>query len=155
MVVNMYGIRFNVPNEYGHILEKILHNITVEEYDWFVEYEDILVEPIIKERNLFDKKVLKGLDFKKEISTGSYYVVFLRLYAFPVGIPITQINSFKDYFNGDCELMIFFTDAIFVDLYAKNEEVVMKIYTTVQEARFAQVEIINEFGGKDNDLLPQ
>ena len=39
----MYGIRFNVPNAYGQILERVLRNVKVEDYDWFIEYEDILV----------------------------------------------------------------------------------------------------------------
>lgn len=151
----MYGIRFNVPNAYGQILERVLRNVKVEDYDWFIEYEDILVEPVTEGKNLFDEKVLTGVDFKRQIRTGSYYVVFLRLYAFPAGAKITPINSFKEYFSSDCELMIFFTDAIFVDLYAKKEDFLEKICWTAQEECFTEMEFIDEFGGKDNDLLPQ
>ena len=151
----MYGIRFNVPNAYGQILERVLRNVKVEDYDWFIEYEDILVEPVTEEKNLFDAQVLTGVDFKRQIRTGSYYVVFLRLYAFPAGAKMTPINSFKEYFSSDCELIIFITDAIFVELYAKKEGLLGKLYSTAQEECFTEREFINEFGGKDNDLLPQ
>ena len=152
-MIKLYGIRFNVPNEYGCILEKILHDINVEEYDWFIEYEDILVEPVNEGKDLFKSNVIKGGDFRKEVSGSIYYVIFLRLFAFPVGKKITPINSFADYFSSDCELMLFVTDSIFVELYSKKEELIFKVNSSAQYNNFSKMEIINELGKKDQDLL--
>lgn len=152
--VKLYGIRFNIPNEYGCILENILHDINVEKYNWYVEYEDILVEPVIEGKPLFNQNIIKGGDFKKKISNITYYIMFLRLYAFPVDKKVTQITSFSNYFASDCELMLFLTSSIFAELYSQNRNLLLTLYSTAEKNNFSAIEIIKEFGPKDYDLLP-
>ena len=128
--IGMFGIRFIVPNIYGQIIHDLVQNLNTSDYHWHVTYEDILVPPIQEDGKLFAKKDLCDADFKRQILTSEYYVIFLSIAAFPKKSQSHDIHSFSEYFHGDCQLMIFITDAIFVDIYCKDREFIQIFKTT-------------------------
>lgn len=149
----MFGIRFDVPNEYDHVLAHILENLHIEEYIWMIDYDDILVVPVIDNKELFRAKKLNGNEFQEDISKSIYYVCFTKILAFLSDEDIEPINTFSSFFNSKCKLMIFFTDAIFVEIYSMNTTLLNQLKENAEKYGYQNIQFIYEIGGKDLDLM--
>ena len=151
----MYGIRFEVPNKYGNVLSEIFEDIAIDEFNWLIAHEDILVEPVKTNEDLFTEKIICGSQLKVLLNRAPYYILSAKLYAFPNKSECIQVNSFREFNSSSCELMAFFTDAIYVDIYLKKEEIIKILVLNTKKHNFKNIEIITRIGPRDTDLLPK
>ncbi|GMQ58352.1 DUF2691 family protein [Vallitalea sediminicola] len=144
------GVRFLVPNEYGHLLQDVLNTIDVEKYFWHIDSDEIYIsndnEGIVD--NLFsrDKKknILSGKKFKKLISENIYYTIFGEFKAFTKDLEVTEINTFEDFRKSKCEIVLLIVDSIYYDIYCKDVNTILSIYESAVQSGYDNVEFIDE-----------
>lgn len=117
------GITFEVPNKWGYILRDILAPIDVSAFNWLVKNEEAyyvvggeLGEP------LFNHKILHlgGQLLQKKIEEQMSYVIFAALKAYPKGSVPKELETYNDFKESDCELVLLIADGTFVTVYCKD-----------------------------------
>ena len=141
------GIEFNIPNEYGNFLEQILKQINLDKYIWKIEEDEIYINNNRKSNdnddNLFKKNIYKNVDFKKIIEQEDYYIIFanIKLYVKQDNI---IINTYKDFIESSCILILLVTDSKFVEIYSKYENILDKIYNNALKSNFHNIGYITK-----------
>lgn len=137
----MFGLKFKIPNTYDIVLYKILNNILSEELIYKLGDEEVF-----KENNtfLFDTDIYSNKDFTKLVSSSKYYPIFLNLQLYKKKATITTINSYDDFLNSSCELILFITDNEYVEIYSKNINYLNIIRNNVTNNKFSDTEIIED-----------
>lgn len=135
------GIKFEIPNSYGSYINEILNGIDLKQYKWKVDEDEIYLDD---EHSLFPYEVISGVDFKKTISRFSYYIVFAKLQAYSPNSNFCELNDYDDFLKSNCELVIFFIDSIFVDIYSKDKEVINKIKNNAERWKFKGISYITD-----------
>lgn len=114
----MIGIEFKLKTSYEKILYDILKNINFNDYQWEIVQEEIYYESN-PERHLPSQ--LSGRELKKEISdNGDYLVYFLNLQVYLNSSKTSHIETYDDFLNSDCELILLFSDNEFIEVYTKR-----------------------------------
>lgn len=126
----MIGIEFEFETAYEKILYDLLKNVKFDNYKWIVIQQEILYE------NNYDKQLpskLSGSELEKEFSSnGNYYVFFLNLQAYPNNSEIYHIETYDDFVNSDCELIVLFSDNKFIEIYVKSDELKKRIIQNIE-----------------------
>ena len=151
--IYIFSIRFDIPNKYDQVLAQILEGLPVEDYIWTVEYDDIFVAPLIENKGLFRRKKLTGKEFQQDISSASYYVCFAKILAFLSEQDIQPIDTFSSFFQSKCKLILFFTDAVFVEIYSMDLTILKQLKGNAEKYGFQHIEFIHVIGEKDLDLM--
>ena len=125
----MRGIEFQFNDGYGYILDKLLLNIPIENYDWYV-YEN---EIIANGTNLCVPNILSSHELKKFIVQDSYYVYFLNLQAYPKGSQNNSIKTFEDFLNSSCEIVFLVNDGMYIEIYAKNHNLILQFIKNAED----------------------
>lgn len=50
-------------------------------------------------------KLLRG-SFEQQLKTNQYYTIFVELKAFPYGKMVNQVNTYEEFADSDCELVL-------------------------------------------------
>jgi len=141
-VIDLIGISFEVPNEYGKILGAITTNVDVEKYFWYnVEAFDQTFKQDITPPGdfLFKKETYNGHEFIDIINSHEYYTVFSKLQAYLKEAHYREINTYDEYINSDCEILIIIVDCIFVDIFAKDVGVLKKVEEIAIQKQFKNI----------------
>lgn len=138
----MRGIRFQIPNLHDRYLEKIFENVSVEEYDWIINEESEIF--IGRSNGLFEVGVINGVEMKKRICIDKYYLVFVNFQAIPSGCEYYDLIDYNSYMKSKCVMVLFVTDSMFVEFYAKNEEVILQIKSNAEKYCFSEIEFITD-----------
>lgn len=129
----MIGIEFKIKTTYEKILYDILKDIDFDNYKWEIIQQEILYE------NNYDKQLpsqLSGSELEKEISSnGNYYVFFLNLQAYLKNSATCHIETYNDFVNSNCELIILFSDNRFIEIYVKSEKLKQKIFENLDSKK--------------------
>lgn len=136
----MIGVRFKIPNQYDQFLYKILNGIDNNEYRWEIAEDEILTP---NGDFLFKEKTYSNQKYKKIISRESYYLIFANIQLYKKSDAITNIDNYKEFQNSNCQLIMFITDNIFVDVYAKNKKHLEIIYRNAINNNFSDIKKIN------------
>lgn len=136
----MLGIKFEIENEYSNFLEKILEDINESYYLWKLPEAEIYIE---NGMNIFLDDIYSNDEFQKMIGIKRYYTVFANIQLYDKSINLIDINTYEDFMNSDCQLILFVTDNIFVDIYANNDEMLDKIYQNAKKYNFDNMKIIH------------
>lgn len=141
------GIKFQVPNEWGNLIENILYKIDLEKYIWGIEDDDVYIEDNTKNNGFLfpqEKNIFSGIEFKNIISQKSYYTVFVKINAYLNENDFCIIKTYNDFKKSNCNLIILVTDNIFVSIYAKSENVIEKIKINAILNKYEKIEYITE-----------
>lgn len=121
----MIGIEFKLKTSYEKMLYDLLKNIDFNNYKFEIVEEEIIYESD-PERGLPSQ--LSGIEFKKEISdNGDYLVYFLNLQVYLNNSKVSHIETYDDFFNSDCELIVLVYDNEFIEIYMKENKLKEKI----------------------------
>lgn len=153
----MIGIKFKIPNEYGNVLYKILEGIDVAQYYWNIVTDDIVVKRIenqqtITKDRLFDNQWLTGNDFLKIICQSYYYLIFVDVKAFPENSCNIEINTFDEFMDSNCNMMVLCNDSVHASFFCKDSCVVSKVYNNCIAYGFKEVELIPYADGHKYDM---
>ncbi len=136
----MIGLKFKIKNEYDKVLNKIFHDIDCSDCKWKIVNEEVLGK---KGKAFFTKYEYEDEEFQ-EIIKSEYYPIFLNLQMFYKNHNVTKLNSYDDFIKSSCELILFITDNIFVDIFIKNKNMIEKIYENAIHFDYANIEYIKE-----------
>lgn len=104
------GVSFLIPNEYGRYILDILEPVDCEIYDWSVGAGQILrLNSVgIVDEELFNEHEtrLSGQALNARIAQEPYYTIFADLKGFPRGEPISDIETYEDFWRSHCEILL-------------------------------------------------
>ena len=143
----MKGLKFKIKNEYDKVLNKIFYGIDCSDCKWKIVSEEVLGE---RGQEFFTKYEYEDEEFRKIIKS-EYYPIFLNLQMFHKSQNITKLNSYNDFLKSSCELALFITDNIYVDVFVKSQNTMKKIYENAIYFDYTNIEYIKE--GREMDRL--
>ena len=123
----MIGLDIEVKNGYNNYLKIILNGIEFSNYEWEIIYEDFML-PANQEVKIFDSNIMDGDLFYNCIASNSYYMIFADIKAYPAGCERDDIETFEDFINSNCEIVLICTDCTFIEFYCKDRDVLDKVY---------------------------
>ena len=141
----MIGLGIRVKNAPDNLLYKIFSGISVSEYIWEISEEEIMYsENNEHKQKLFGNSILSGDEFLKCISRDSYYMIFANIKAYPIESNRTNINTYKDYLESSCKIILLCADSTFIDFYSKAPSILKKVQENCIINHFEQVNILTE-----------
>ncbi|WP_339784379.1 DUF2691 family protein [Paenibacillus sp. FSL R7-0313] len=141
------GIRFEIPNAYGRFLGEILKPMGVSNFDWFIGGEEsYLIEGDTLGDDLFPDMIIgmNGEELQKIIENNEYYLIFTNLKAFPKGTQITDVITYEDYVESECQMVLLVIDSIYVTVYCKDLEKVKELYNHINRQGFESLEYLTD-----------
>ncbi|ASB69920.1 DUF2691 family protein [Bacillus subtilis] len=140
------GVSFQIPNEYGNFLWRILRPVEIANYRWQTSGESyFVVEGELDDEELFhDYEIVEGAVFEQQLKTNQYYTIFVELKAFPYGKMVNQVNTYEEFADSDCELVLLIADNSYVSIYCKNKKFIEKLYFNALQNDFEDVQFITD-----------
>lgn len=140
------GVSFQIPNEYGNFLWRILQLVEIANYRWQTSGESyFVVEGELDDEELFhDYEIVEGAVFEQQLKTNQYYTIFVELKAFPYGKMVNQVNTYEEFADSDCELVLLIADNSYVSIYCKNKNIIEKLYFNALQHDFEDVQFITD-----------
>lgn len=142
----MRGVSFSIPNEYGQYLATIFDGINVGKYDWklgtnesYIIENGTLGRPLMPEVEIILGKTLQTL-----LSTEHYYVIFADFKAFPKDSTTKRIETYEEFLESDCQIILLIVDCTYVALYAKNPQTTARIFANAMNAHFENIAYITD-----------
>lgn len=140
----MLGLTFKIENKYNNFLYKIFDSVDVLNYRWEIIHDEILYkEDEGIKQGLFASDVLTGQDFLNTIKKKSYYMIFVDLKAFAVDSAYVEINTFQDFLESDCQIILLCVDSEFIDFYCKEKSILDIVYNNCVKYGFRSVEYLS------------
>lgn len=123
------GVSFQIPNEYGNFLWRILQPVDIAHYKWQTSGESyFVVDGELDNEELFHGfAIVEGADFAQQLKTNQYYTIFVELKAFPHGKTVNQVNTYEEFADSDCKFVLLIADNSYVSIYCKNKNTIEKI----------------------------
>ena len=150
----MIGLDIRVKNEYSNYLYKIFNEIDFLNYVWKINTDDFLyLEDGNKKEDFFKSNVLSGGEFFKSISRDSYYMIFTDIKAYHIGNDCSEIKTFKDFLESNCELALLCTDSTFIEFYCKDKDILEKVYNNCMNNNFEHVKYVTIEEALERNLI--
>lgn len=137
------GITFNIPNAYGSYLGDILRPFDVAAFHWYNGAEEsYLVDKGTLGKPLFPEQTfsMDGFLLKEIIENHRYYVISADLKAFPQDSEVINIQSYEEYVNSDCKLVLLVVDSVYVTIYCKDQEKLKELYLHACSLGYSNIE---------------
>lgn len=145
------GITIDIPNEYDNLLWKVLKPIDITSFDWRVENEEsyfVLSNGLGAELFSEDNKVMSGLELKKLIKDNIYYLIFADLKAYQKGEKVVDIETYEEFKESKCELVLLVADCTYVTIYAKDQKAIELMYENALNQGFYVEYVTDENDGR-------
>ncbi|MBY0098326.1 DUF2691 family protein [Mesobacillus maritimus] len=143
------GVSFEIPNEYGSLLSKVLEPVDISTFSWRIgNGEAYKVVDGRLDENLFlgYKDSIEGEDLKDLLENKPSYIIFADLQAYPSG-ELSYVETYEEFMGSKCEFVLLIVDCSYVTLYCKNKQSIELLYHHAKECGFKDVEYITD----DND----
>ncbi|MDQ0917039.1 DUF2691 family protein [Paenibacillus sp. V4I5] len=141
------GITFEIPNEYGHWLAKILKSIDCSNYNWFigsVEGYTFVNKELVE---IFPNNIetLNGDLLVNYIGTDTpQYIVHADLKAYPLGKQLKNLKTFEDFHESECQFVLLIVDCTYTTIYCKNSEALNNLYSNAEKLGVNSLTYISE-----------
>ncbi|MCW9132049.1 DUF2691 family protein [Bacillus paramycoides] len=125
------GITVDIPAGYDNLLWKVLKPIDITASDWQVGNEEsylIAGNGLGPELFSDDNEIMKGSEFKKLLKENIYYLIFADLKAYPKGEVLGEIESYEEFKESMCEVVVLVADGDYILIYAKDQEAIEMMY---------------------------
>lgn len=133
----MIGISFEIPNKYGKFLNNILDNIELEKYLWNIYDSEVLNK---EGKNIFYNNIYNNKHIMKD--NEDYYLIFANIQGCRKNSNRITIKSYQDFIKSNCEILIIIVDSIFVDFYAKDENILKIVKNNIKKYNFKNEKIL-------------
>ncbi|MGD6891839.1 DUF2691 family protein [Bacillus mobilis] len=145
------GITVDIPNEYDNLLWKVLKPIDISSFDWWVGSEEsYLVARSGLDEALFPEEpsIVEGSDLKRLLKDNIYYVIFTDLKAYSKGEKVVDIETYEEFKESKCELVLLVADCTYVIIYAKDQKAIELMYENAQIHGFYVEYVTDENDGR-------
>lgn len=140
------GISFVIPNEYGSFLGDVLKPIDISAFNWLVgEGESYVIEDGELTEILFpyEKRIgIEGEHLKTILEKKEYYLIFVELKAYTNRENVSDIKTYDEFINSDCQLVLLVADSSYTTIYCKNKEKLEMLYNNAKNNGFENVQYI-------------
>lgn len=136
----MIGIKFTATSS-DDLLCKIFDKIDVKKYSWQIIKDQ---EEVIKcgdTKDFFETDSYSGLEFYKCIQN-KHYVIFLKTQAFFSKKKSASIRTYADFLKSECQLLLLVYDCEYIEVYAREESILRKIYENAISYNYENIECI-------------
>jgi len=124
-------------------LFRILKGINIKEYCWYnIISQDEVYEVDYKD-DFFKETYYDGESFFQCIQD-DHYVIFVKLQAYFEGGKFFDIHAYEDFQKSDCQLLFLIADGNFVNIYAKSQEVIGRLYEQAVANHCTEIEYITD-----------
>ncbi|WP_160042661.1 DUF2691 family protein [Paenibacillus sp. USDA918EY] len=139
------GITLKIPNEYGSFLSELLEPLEVSQYDWRIGGEESYLindgdlEPLFPD----NVEAVDGALFNNIIRK-TYYLIFADFKAFPKGKKVIHVETYEEFLNSECYLVLLVVDSVYITIYCKNDNEIDILYNNAIEKGFIHVRLITD-----------
>lgn len=141
------GISFRTKqHEHEKVLSKIFQSIDVKKYNWYNILDQNEVWADFQGDEIFDDEYYSGNDFEALINS-EHYIIFLKLQAYFKRVVYKNLLTYKEFIEDDCQLLVLVSDSEYVEIYAKEIDLINHIYGLAKQNGFFDIEYITD----DND----
>ncbi|QWH18265.1 DUF2691 family protein [Bacillus mycoides] len=114
------GITVDILDGYDNLLWKVLKPIDITVFDWQAvgreEAYIIIGNELGPELFSEDKEIIEGSELKKQIK------------AYPKGEELGEIETYEEFKESKCEVVVLVADGDYIQIYAKNQEEIEMMY---------------------------
>ncbi|MEI3893293.1 MULTISPECIES: DUF2691 family protein [Bacillus] len=145
------GIFVEVSNEYDNLLWKVLKPINIASFNWRVGNEEsYLIARVGLDEALFPEEpsVVEGLDLKNLVEGNIYYLIFADLKAYPKGEIAIDIETYEEFKESKCEVVVLVADGDYIQIYVKDQEAIEMMYENALTQGFYVEYITDENDGR-------
>ncbi|WP_433774232.1 DUF2691 family protein [Bacillus wiedmannii] len=145
------GIFVDIPNEYDNLLWKVLKPIQISSFDWWVGSEEsYLVARGGLDDALFPEEpsVVEGLDLNRLLKDNIYYLIFADLKAYPKGEAAIDIETYEEFKESKCEVVVLVVDSQYIQIYAKDQKAIKLMYENAMNQGFYVEYVTDENDGR-------
>lgn len=141
------GVSFRTKqHEHEKVLSKIFQSIDVKKYNWYNILDQNEVWADFQGDEIFDDEYYSGNDFEALINS-EHYIIFLKLQAYFKRVVYKNLLTYKEFIEDDCQLLVLVSDSEYVEIYAKEIDLINHIYGLAKQNGFFDIEYITD----DND----
>lgn len=150
----MVGIKFKVPIGYHNHLSKIFYSIDVMNYDWDIITDDIF-DPKRADNlsGIFCADTVDGKCFLDKISKDSYQLIFVDIKAYPVGSEHKEMQTYEEYMNSDCQIVLLCIDSAYIDFFCKDESILEVVYKNCLSNDYENIKVLSELEAENHYLI--
>lgn len=145
------GIYFEIPQMVTNTLWSFLRNIQIENYNWYNINNQSEIYNEKSDGEFFCKKHYSGTEFFNLIQL-NHHIIFLKLQAYLIDNRFKNIDSYEEFINSDCQIIILVYDCKYVEIYSKQELELYEIYQSAQENNYKNISYITENNRDRNNM---
>ena len=86
----------------------------------------------------FEKEYYDGKSFLQNIMT-EHYIIFLKLQAYFDNVKFSNIHTYKDFQDSDCQLLLLIYDCKSVEIYLKDINNVNLLYESALKNNYTEI----------------
>ena len=137
------GVFFKLKKSSNNVLLDVLSCIDVQNYCWYnIESETQVWDNTHKDK-LLKSNYYNGTALLEYI-TVEHFAMFGKLQAYLKDSNFKDINTYDDFKNSDCQIMLLIYDCDFVEIYAKDKRVIDSFYKRALELDCEEIEYITD-----------
>ena len=143
--MSIIGIEYIVSSDERKTLCNSFKGFNMEKYTWRIVFDQTELVPITENGKLgFEAELYSGSDFEKEIIK-EHYIIFMKLEAYRNSeVNITEIESYEDFIQSDCQLLLLINDVQFVEIYTKSQTELEILYDNALKIGFSGIRYITK-----------
>ena len=123
------SFKWDCAEDFFSVLNQLMD---VAAYDWSID--DVELNDFE-----FPSGRLSGEAFKNVLCELSR-LSFARIRRYPIGSPVHNMNTYEDYLESNCDVLILFFDGGFYELYEKDEDLIHRTFQLCTKKGFDRVE---------------
>ena len=137
------GISFIITQGRERMLWDILNNIDVVKYNWrnITSQQEAWIKK--GEEEFLPNAFYEG-GLLKQCIMQEHYIIFLKLEAYLGEIGDADISTYEEFLKSDCQILLLIYDCEFVEIYAKEQNVVEALYETARYNDFKDIGYITD-----------
>lgn len=132
------GIMFEESNV-ENVFQRLNVLMDVPSYDWYIDDVDLNYIN-------FRSGKYNGEEFQNMLDEISV-LSFARIRRYPMGMPVDDIDEYKDYIMSSCDMLILFYDGGFFEIYEKKEDMISKTMDFCLNSGFENIKYIHDSDG--------
>ncbi len=144
MINIIRGISFSINNE-KKVLYQILKCIDIDKYYWYSidEQNEVWTNKMGNENVFFDKYYYDGKTFKNKIQSDCF-VIFFKVQAYLKKCNFNNIHTLQEFLQSECQILLLIYDCSFVEIFAKNENILNDFYNNALNNSYTNVRYITD-----------
>ncbi|WP_340009077.1 DUF2691 family protein [Paenibacillus sp. FSL K6-0276] len=139
------GITFKIPNEHGKILGDLLKPFNTETFHWYIGGEEsYFIQNDTLGEALFHKEIygMDGRVLKELLESYEYYIIFANFKAFPKEKDVIDVQTYEEFLNSDCQLVLLVVDCEYATVYGKDQVKLEALYHNAIRNGYVDVQYI-------------